>query len=304
VGSNTTSAVTLSATSFVEETRSQFEKLLPSYLPPLSAEPKILHEAMHYALMAGGKRIRPLLASAAFQFASGKSTAESSPLSSAIASLEILHTYSLIHDDLPCMDDDDLRRGQPTVHKKFGEAIAVLAGDALHVIAFRLMAETGSLAAVMVLAEAVGTAGMIGGQVADLQAEGKRLTKPEIEHVHRTKTGALIRASVVIGGILANPPKQEIELLGQFGEKIGLAFQIVDDILDLEGDEELLGKPVGSDLKNAKATYPAVVGIDQAKIDARRLIDEAIRLLEMYDSGAKRPPHLIELARFVGERAY
>lgn len=295
---------TTATTESIEILRRRVELFLAQYLPSTEQEPRELHRAMHYAVLAGGKRIRPLLMHAASQFAARQNTSEPSGLERGMAAVEILHTYSLIHDDLPCMDDDDLRRGQPTVHKKFGDAIAVLAGDSLHVIAFQLMAQTGSLAAVAELADAVGTAGMIGGQVADLQAEGSQLTRDQITGIHAMKTGALIRASVVIGGLLSDAPPGAIQTLRDFGERIGLAFQIVDDILDVEGDEDILGKPVGSDLKNGKATYPGVVGLATAKSDARTLIEEAIRDLELYDAPHARPHLLVDLARFVGERAY
>jgi geranylgeranyl diphosphate synthase type II len=214
-----------------------------------------------------------------------------------MAALEMIHTYSLIHDDLPCMDDDDLRRGLPTCHKKFGEAVAVLAGDALHDIAFSLMARTGSIEVVSELADAIGTLGMIGGQIADVEAEGRDVTKSEITQIHSWKTGSLIRSSVRIGAILAGADNYTLSALSSYGEKIGLAFQIIDDILDIEGSQELLGKKVGSDSLKQKATYPRVVGIKQARKDADRLIDEAINYLNSFGDNM-----LVHIALYIGQR--
>jgi len=253
---------------------------------------------MRYSALAGGKRLRPILCLSAYDYCGGKTSGEDLPVHFAMAALEMVHAYSLIHDDLPCMDDDDLRRGIPTCHKQFGEAMAVLAGDALHVVAFDLMARTGSVSAVRELAWAIGTDGMLGGQVADLEAEGKsEVDADEVVHIHRRKTGALITASIKIGAILAGADQQRTDALFDFGQKIGLAFQIVDDILDVEGDQEVLGKIVGSDSKNQKATYPAAVGIETAKSEAQRLIDEAIALIEEPESNM-----LVYIARFVGQR--
>lgn len=274
------------------------DRLLSRYLPPLDVEPRVLHEAMRYSVMAGGKRLRPILALSAYEFCGGDTDGNDLPIYRAMAALEMVHTYSLIHDDLPCMDDDDLRRGQPTCHKKFGEAEAVLAGDALHVVAFELMARTGSLPAVLELARAVGTQGMIGGQMADIAAEGKpRVTRDEVTNIHRRKTGALIRSAVLIGAILADADEATLERLTEYGEKTGLAFQIVDDILDIEGDQALLGKQVGSDSKNAKATYPAAVGLDEARRQAKELIEQAIRALAGDDDNM-----LAFIARYIAQR--
>jgi geranylgeranyl diphosphate synthase, type II len=277
--------------------RALVESLLERYLPSVNAEPRKLHEAMRYSVLAGGKRLRPILALATYEHCGGKISGDDLPIHRAMAGLEMVHTYSLIHDDLPCMDDDDLRRGIPTCHKKFGEATAVLAGDALHVVAFQLMAQTGMVQAVEELAEAVGTSGMIGGQVADVEAEGKNITEREIVYIHQRKTGALIRCSVRIGALLAGANGAEFTRLSHFGEMIGLAFQIIDDILDVEGDPTLLGKNAGSDSKKQKATYPRVVGMEQARTDANRLIDEAISLV---DDGSGNL--LTWLARFIGQR--
>ncbi len=211
----------------------------------------------------------------------------------------MVHTYSLIHDDLPCMDDDDLRRGIPTLHKKFDEATAVLAGDALHDIAFQLLAKSGSAQVVEELALAIGTFGMLGGQMADVEAEGTEVSLEEVQYIHIHKTGALIRASVRIGAILAGVNGEVLNQISQYGEKVGLAFQIIDDILDVEGDEKKLGKSVGSDCKNKKATYPGTVGLSQARIDANRLIDEAI---EINNGFGLKDNHFAVLARYIGQR--
>jgi len=273
------------------------EKLLDEFIPPSTEHPVSLHEAMRYSVMAGGKRIRPILALAAFEYCGSENLRNDRAIEYTMAALEMIHTYSLIHDDLPCMDDDDLRRGQPTCHKKFGEAAAVLAGDALHDIAFALMARTGSIDVVLELANAIGTFGMIGGQIADVEAEGRDVTKNEIIKIHNWKTGSLIRSSVRIGAILANADKATLYSLSAFGENIGLAFQIIDDILDIEGKPELLGKKVGSDSLKRKATYPGVVGLKQARIDADRLIDEAINNLNSFGDNM-----LKHIALYIGRR--
>ncbi len=291
-------ASTINGHAYLEQRRQQVDQLLDRFTPPASEEPKSLHAAMRYSLMAGGKRIRPILCAAAYEHTLAGKSRPDEAIQYAMAALEMVHTYSLIHDDLPCMDDDDLRRGMPTCHKKFGEATAVLAGDGLHVVAFELMARTGSLQAVLELAEAVGTYGMLGGQVADLEAEGKpEVSRSEVTNIHKRKTGALIRGSVRIGAILADADARLLAKLTIYGEKIGLAFQIIDDILDIEGDQKLLGKKVGSDSKNQKATYPAAVGLEHARSEAARLIDEALAVFDGYDDNI-----LKFLARYIGQR--
>lgn len=273
------------------------DRLLDEYLPPGDAEPKTLHQAMRYSVLAGGKRLRPILALAAYDYCGGDRARAEATIFPAMAALEMVHTYSLIHDDLPCMDDDDLRRGRPTCHKQFNEAVATLAGDALHVVAFELMARTGSVEVVRELAHSGGTSGMLGGQMADIEAEGRQVSRVEIENIHRLKTAALIRGSVRIGAMLAKADRNLLDRLSVYGEKIGLAFQIVDDILDVEGDQALLGKRVGSDMRNEKATYPGVVGIDEAHREAARLIDEALDCFEPTEDNM-----LMWLARYIGQR--
>ncbi len=289
--------VSIDGRKYMAEARELTDRLLDQLLPSETVEPKTLHAAMRYSVMAGGKRLRPILALAAYEYCQGDPARAPQTVHKAMAALEAVHTYSLIHDDLPCMDDDDLRRGRPTCHKQFDEAIATLAGDALHVVGFELMAQTGSTDVVLELARSVDTTGMLGGQIADIEAEGRQIKRAEIENIHRRKTAALIRGSVRIGAILAGAERSVLDRLTTYGEKIGLAFQIVDDILDIEGDQALLGKQVGSDTRNDKATYPAVVGLETAKADAGQLLDE---VLACFDDDEENM--LIWLARYIGRR--
>jgi len=244
---------------------------LLSLIPSSTEIPESLVAAMNYSLNAGGKRLRPILVLLAYE-SLGKDPKE---ILTPACALELIHTYSLIHDDLPCMDDDDLRRGKPTLHRQFPEAIAVLAGDALHALAFEFLASTGDARIVREVGSAIGISGMLGGQVADVESEGKDITLADIDYIHRKKTAALIEVSLKIGAMLANADEKLIHTLSVYGFKIGLAFQIVDDILDVTGDQDKLGKQVGSDLKNLKATYPKVVGMDESRRRAAELIDEA-----------------------------
>ena len=279
------------------DARALTDRLLNEFLPSEETEPTTLHKAMRYSVMAGGKRLRPILALAAYDYCGGDRSRARQTVYPAMAALEMVHTYSLIHDDLPCMDDDDLRRGRPTCHKQFNEAVATLAGDALHVVAFELLAQTGSVEVVRELARSGGTAGMLGGQMADIEAEGRQVSRSEIENIHRLKTAALIRGSIRIGALLAGADRNLLDRLSVYGEKIGLAFQIIDDILDIEGDQALLGKQVGSDTRNEKATYPGVVGMEEARRDAARLIDEALSCFEPTEENM-----LMWLARYIGRR--
>jgi geranylgeranyl diphosphate synthase type II len=281
---------------YLDQKRKEVDDLLDRYLPDADLYPQLLHQAMRYSVLAGGKRIRPILAMTSYYAFGGKNPEIINP---AACSLEMVHTYSLIHDDLPCMDNDDLRRGIPTLHRKFNEATAVLAGDALHDIAFHLLAETGSARAVAELSYAIGTFGMLGGQMADVAAEGKEVNLDEILYIHTHKTGALIRASVRIGGILAGIDEKELGELTGYGEKIGLAFQIIDDILDIKGDQEKLGKTIGSDCKNLKATYPGTVGMEKAYEDAERLIDEAIVISRSWKLAEN---YFETIALYIGQR--
>ncbi len=286
----------VSGLSYIEQKRLLVDSLLDKYLPRANSYPQMLHQAMRYSVLAGGKRIRPILALTTYEAFGGHNDNVIHP---AACALEMVHTYSLIHDDLPCMDDDDLRRGMPTLHKKYNEATAVLAGDALHDIAFDLLAGSGSAAAVKELAQAIGTYGMLGGQMADVEAEGQEVSLEQIQYIHTHKTGALIRASVRIGGLLAGVNEKTLARLTQYGEKTGLAFQIIDDILDVEGDQSKLGKTIGSDCKNEKATYPGVVGLAQSHDDANQLIDEAIAISREFEL---KDNHFVILARYIGQR--
>jgi geranylgeranyl diphosphate synthase type II len=282
--------------SYLERKKTEIDAMLDSYLPHNDRYPHTLHKAMRYSVMAGGKRIRPILAMATYEICDGKDEEIINPVA---CSLEIVHTYSLIHDDLPCMDDDDFRRGIPTLHREFNEAAAVLAGDALHVLAFQLAARSGSIEVIQELAEAIGTSGMLGGQIADVEAEGKENSLDHIKYIHTHKTGALIRASVRIGAILAGADEDSLKQLSEYGEKIGFAFQIIDDILDIEGCQNKIGKDIGSDYRNRKATYPGVAGLERAHKDADKLIDEAIDIGRNFGNGNNS---LTLIARYIGQR--
>ncbi len=256
---------------------------LERLLPPAQTPPARLHEAMRYSVFAGGKRLRPILVLASAE-ALRKSPSDfpREAILEAGAAVEFLHTYSLIHDDLPAMDNDDLRRGQPTCHKAFDEATAILAGDALQALAFQTLARLTGVegdrraSCIAELAEASGCAGMVGGQMEDLLCEGCTQPRPEqVEFIHRLKTAALIRACCGIGATLAGGSSEEQERLREYGTCLGLAFQIVDDILDIVGEEKTLGKTVGKDQSVSKATYPAVYGLEQARRKADQLIEQA-----------------------------
>ena len=249
-----------------------------------SEAPRRLKEAMAYSLMAGGKRLRPvLLMSAASLF--GTPADKVLPFACAV---EMVHTYSLIHDDLPAMDDDDLRRGRPSCHKAFGEATAILAGDALQADAFRTMTlcdlpADRVLAAVREFACAAGSFGMCGGQQLDMEAEEQAISLEELRHLHALKTGAILRAAVVCGCLLAGAPERDVEAFGRFGASLGVAFQIADDILDVVGDTATLGKPAGSDAEAHKSTYPSLVGLEESRRLARGHADEAIAAIQAYE---------------------
>lgn len=277
---------------------------LDRYLPPAADQPGVVHEAMRYSTIDGGKRIRPILTLAGCDAVGGR-IEMAMP---AACALECIHAFSLIHDDLPCMDDDDLRRGRPTSHKVFGEAMALLAGDALFAFAFQMISETpkGVTSDVVLevwrrIAEATGTNGMVGGQVMDMLAQGRKANLREIEQIHRRKTGALLEVAVVIGGMLGGGSKEQVDALSCYGRNIGLAFQIADDILDIKGDAEKLGKPIGSDLEMGKATYPSVIGIEKSMELAKKAMDDAIAALSIFDE--KAGP-LREIAKFVVERDF
>lgn len=265
------------------------DKALNQWLPSASKKPKTIHEAMRYSIFAGGKRLRPILCLAANE-ALGGNSADALPLACAV---ECVHTYSLIHDDLPCMDDDDLRRGKPTSHKQFGEGIAVLAGDALLTEAFAITARSKGTPQykphhfVQELAYAGGSQALIGGQVADLECEGKKVSPAELRYIHQNKTSALITSSIRLGAMAANATPGKLKTLTEFGQALGLAFQVIDDILDITQSSEQLGKSAGKDLKAQKATYPAVLGMDKAKKEATRLTRLANSRLDVFGTRAE-----------------
>jgi geranylgeranyl diphosphate synthase type II len=290
-------------TAYLETRRATVDGALDRVLPPESAPPPTIHRAMRYSVLAPGKRLRPILVIAGAEAVGGRAD---DVLDTACA-LELIHAYSLIHDDLPAMDDDDYRRGRLTNHKVFGEAIAILAGDALLTLAFRLIAGNAArlapaaiVGAVMAeVADAAGTDGMVGGQVVDIESEGKAIAPEMLDYIHRHKTAALIRAALRVGALLAGGRAELVEAISRAGEALGLAFQIVDDILDVEGSLAELGKTAGSDERKQKATYPSLHGLPASKQRARELIDETKRLLAPLGSAADP---IRALADFVLER--
>lgn len=288
--------------SLIQEGAELTDRALEALIPSLETVPQSIHGAMRHSVFAGGKRLRPVLAMQA-----GVTIAGALPkgIERLGAALEMLHTYSLIHDDLPAMDDDDLRRGKPTCHVVFGEAIAILAGDALQTRAFEVLAgldcrPAAAVQIIGIIANAVGSVeGMIGGQVLDIESEHLKPTPELVEKIHRAKTGALIRASVVSGGIYAGATAEDVARLDRFGRKAGLAFQIVDDVLDMTVDSAHLGKTAGKDAATEKATWPAIYGIEQSRCDAAQLIEEAFAALEPY---ASRAEGLKSVARYLVDR--
>lgn len=277
--------------------RARLEKRLARLLPPEDAYPESVHRAMRYSVLAGGKRIRPILCLEAATAVRPRNPG----IEDLACAIEFIHTYSLIHDDLPALDNDDLRRGQPTSHKKFGEAVAILAGDALLTLAFEVLGRmnrpgaAGRAQIIRELAAAAGTrGGMIGGQVADLEAEGKEISASQLEYIHRSKTGALIRAAVRAGALFAGGRGRLVDRLSRYGEKVGLAFQIVDDILDVRSSSAHLGKPTGQDAARQKATYPGVHGLEKSEQLAAALVEEACAELEPL---GRRGQTLQEIAR-------
>lgn len=260
---------------FLKEKRLRVEQELEACLLRYSNAPEGLVEAMRYSLEAGGKRLRPALALGACELVCG----DDAPALPGAVALEMIHTYSLIHDDLPAMDNDNLRRGKPTSHKQFGEAAAILAGDALLTQAFYEISRTGNVQAIRELAEAAGAPGMVGGQYRDMKAEGRSLTLEELRVIHAGKTGALITVSLRLGVLLGNGGDKALRALTEYGRNLGLLFQITDDILDVVGDAAVLGKSTGKDLKTGKATYPAVVGLENARAMARSAANAALQEL-------------------------
>ena len=290
---------------WVAARQSHFEGVLRELLPRPDIAPQRLHEAMRYAVLDGGKRVRPLLAFAAGELAG----AEQARIDVAAAAVELIHAYSLVHDDMPCMDDDVLRRGKPTCHKQYDEATALLVGDALQTLAFQLLAEhhlsgdaARQLEMVRLLATASGSRGMAGGQAIDLASVGKSLTLPELEFMHIHKTGALIRAAILLGVYCGSRLEAaQMDKLDRFCKLIGLAFQVVDDVLDCEADTATLGKTAGKDADNDKPTYVSMLGIQGARDMAQRLHREALESLAGFGDSAQR---LRELADFIVLRKF
>jgi geranylgeranyl diphosphate synthase type II len=286
---------------YLDERKALVDKALQKFMPKPSGLASDVIKAMNYSLFVGGKRIRPILCIAGAEVVGGSHDTVM-PVACAI---ELIHTYSLIHDDLPVMDNDDLRRGKPTNHKVFGEAVAVLAGDGLLTLAFNLMAGYGAekglekkalLRVIDLIASAAGYKGMVGGQVVDITYEGKQPDPAVVEYIHRHKTAALIAASVTAGTILAGGNKDEEKSINRYGQQIGLAFQIADDILNIEGDRKVIGKGIGSDKEKGKITYPSVFGTAESKTIQKELITNAIDSLIRFDTRAEP---LRSLARYV-----
>ncbi len=288
---------------YLKAKKAAIDQVLEQVLPEESALPPRLHQAMRYALLAGGKRLRPILALAAAEAVGGDGNA----LIREACALEFIHTYSLIHDDLPAMDNDAFRRGQPTTHMVFGEAMAILAGDALLTEAFAILSSSTPnrssaqhiIEVIKLIAEAAGSRGLIGGQVVDLESEEKAIDKNQLDYIHTHKTGCLITASVILGAILAGSTSQQIACLRDYGAAIGLAFQITDDILDVTESTQTLGKTAGSDQKKNKATYPALHGLEEARKKQQALYAAALNALQTFDD--KGDP-LRSIARYIIER--
>jgi geranylgeranyl diphosphate synthase type II len=285
---------------YLREKRALVDRVLDQHLPPATTPPAVIHEAMRYAVLGGGKRIRPILAIAAAE-ACG---ANPEPLLVPFAALELIHTYSLVHDDLPALDNDELRRGRKTTHVIFGDAMAILAGDALLTEAFSWLARPvkadRQLRAIQVVAAAIDSRGMIGGQVADLEGNINVAADVEaVRFIHRNKTGKLITASVLLGGLLGGATEDQLNALQRYGESLGLAFQIVDDLLDQQESSATLGKTAGKDAAQGKLTYPAVVGVEQARSELGSLLGTALENAAMIAGPVN---YLAGIAGFICER--
>jgi geranylgeranyl diphosphate synthase type II len=287
----------MTLTEYIACQQARIDAALERWVPRDSVVPESIHKAMRYSLFAGGKRIRPILCLAA---AEAVSTATEG-IESAACTLELIHTYSLIHDDLPALDNDDLRRGVPTCHKVFGDAIAILAGDSLLTLAFQVLSQMAcaadrKVALIEELSTAAGTVGgMIGGQVCDLEGEGQSPTAALLEAIHRAKTGALLRASLRMGGMYAGADREQLDALSCYGEHVGLAFQIVDDVLDVEQSSEALGKTAGKDAQQHKITFPAVYGLDRSREMAEEERLAAHAALRVFGDRAERLGELADL---------
>jgi geranylgeranyl diphosphate synthase type II len=294
--------LTFDLESYLTTRRGSIELALDHCLPSTEARPTQLHESIRYSVLAPGKRLRPTLVLAGAEAIGG--SADDVMLTA--CALECIHAFSLIHDDLPCMDNDDYRRGRLTNHKVYGDAIALLAGDALLALAFQLVAENVSTApadrvlpTLRLIAEASGTWGMVGGQVVDMESQGQVVTPDTLHYIHVHKTGALITVSVLAGAMLAGATSEQIDPLRTYGNHIGLAFQIADDILDVTGDEARIGKPVGSDQERDKATYPRLYGLRESRSRAHAEVEAAVKTLERFDHRAEP---LRAIARYIVER--
>jgi len=280
------------------------DRALDRYLPKPNTKPTTLHRAMRYSLFAGGKRLRPILCLAAAEACRGK-IGDALPLACA---LECIHTYSLVHDDLPSMDNDDFRRGRPTCHKVFGEGIAVLAGDALLTIAFEIVSHAKTSrhydmsTLLREVSVAAGSQKLIAGQVSDLEAEGKSVKRRELQFIHENKTAAILKTSVRLGAMSANANAKKLSAITLFGQRLGLAFQVIDDILDVTQSSEILGKSAGKDVAAKKATYPAVIGLEKSRGEAKRLTREAHNALSLFSSRDVETLH--GLANYLLEREY
>ncbi|MCX5829481.1 MAG: polyprenyl synthetase family protein [Deltaproteobacteria bacterium] len=289
---------------YLAERKALIDAALERFLPKAEDGPEIIHQAVRHSLFAGGKRLRPILCVAAAEAVGG----DGQEFISCACALEMIHTYSLIHDDLPAMDNDDYRRGMPTSHRVFGEGIAILAGDALLTEAFHLLScpeftrddnTEKRLQVINLIARAAGTAGMVGGQVMDLQGEGKTVALETLEDMHRRKTGAMLAVSVVSGAILAGATAAQTAVLSRYGQDIGLAFQIADDILNVTGDSALMGKGTGSDLSRGKTTFPALMGLEVSRNRLAELVERAAAHLAGFDHRAEP---LRQIARYIMER--
>ena len=289
---------------YLRSRRKEIDQALDHYLPKTNVKPATLHKAMRYSLFAGGKRLRPILCLAAAEACRGK-ISNALPLACA---LECIHTYSLVHDDLPSMDNDDYRRGRPTCHKVFGDGIAVLAGDALLTIAFEIVSRSKPAPRydmsilLREIAVAAGSQKLIAGQVADLEAEGRKVKRDQLRFIHENKTAAILKSSIRLGAMSANADAKKLRAVTQFGHGLGLAFQVIDDILDVTQSSEILGKSAGKDIAAKKATYPAVIGLEKSRAEARRLTRQAHDALSVFRDDEAEPLHC--LANYLLEREY
>jgi geranylgeranyl diphosphate synthase type II len=289
--------------SYLATRAAEVDSALDVFLPKAKERPATIHAAMRYSVFAGGKRLRPVLCLAAAEACGGEISDAMAPA----CAVELMHTYSLVHDDLPAMDDDDLRRGRPTCHKVYGEGMAVLCGDALLTESFIVLAKTpaskryGAREYITELAETGGSRKLIGGQVMDLEGEGKKLTQRDLVRIHEAKTAALLTTSLRLGGMTANASPAKLEALTKFGHALGLAFQVIDDILDVTQSTEVLGKTAGKDEAVEKSTYPAILGLDASRKEAARLTKAAMKALEPF---GKKGVRLREIAAHLLQREY